>query len=128
MPFNIALSGEEKDSFLVSDYVRLTCISIDSHFTSRSVHTIVAPNLCTPLLLGGPFLHHNEIIIDHKLHTCTVKDQDYELLNPQPKFKESIIPSPLKMSEYCHEVLHELKYILPEYKVLMDNSCEPDGG
>ncbi|KAG2746933.1 hypothetical protein P692DRAFT_20781250, partial [Suillus brevipes Sb2] len=113
MPFNVALSGEGKDSFLLSDYVRLACISIDSRFTSRSVRAIVAPNLCTPLLLGGPFLHHNKIVIDHELRTCTVKDQDYELLNPQPpppKFKKS------------------LKHILPEYKQLVDDSCEPVNG
>ncbi|KAG2741811.1 hypothetical protein P692DRAFT_20907082, partial [Suillus brevipes Sb2] len=94
MPFNVALLGEEKDSFLLSDYVRLACISIDSRFTSRSVRAIVAPNLCTPLLLGGPFLHHNKIVIDHELRTCTVKDQDYELLNPlppPPKFKPSLV-------------------------------------
>ncbi|KAG2095734.1 uncharacterized protein F5147DRAFT_778632 [Suillus discolor] len=131
MPFNVALSGEQKDSFLLSNYVRIACISIDSRFTSRSVRAIVAPNLCTPLLLGGPFLHHNKIVIDHELRTCTVKDQDYELLNPQspqPKFKKSVVPSPPKMSEYRHEVLRELKHILPEYKQLVDDSCEPVNG
>ena len=124
MPFNIVLSGEQKDSFLLLDYVRLTCISIDSHFTSCSVHAIVAPNLCTPLLLGGPFLHHNKIVIDHKVRTCTAKDQNYELLNPQP-LQKSVVPSPPKMSKYHHEVFQELKHILPEYKQLVDNSCEP---
>ncbi|KAG2737911.1 hypothetical protein P692DRAFT_20638613, partial [Suillus brevipes Sb2] len=129
IPFNVALSGESKDSFLLSEYVKLACISIDSRFTSRSVRAVVAPNLCTPLLLGGPFLHHNKIVIDHELRTCIAKDINYDLLNPLADLpKKSIVPSPPKMAEYRDHVVRELKHILPEYKVLVDDSCEPITG
>ncbi|KIK41443.1 hypothetical protein CY34DRAFT_85364, partial [Suillus luteus UH-Slu-Lm8-n1] len=90
MPFNVALSGNEQETFLLSDYVKLACTSIDSRFVSRSVRAIVASNLCTPLLLGGPFLQHNKIVIDHDLRTCKVKEQNYDLLNPHPTYKTMV--------------------------------------
>ena len=72
--------GREKMS--LSQYVQLSCVSEDSVFQSCSFHAIVASRLCTPLLLGGPFLYFNCIVIDHELRTCVNKDTGYDLLNP----------------------------------------------
>ncbi|KAG1792514.1 uncharacterized protein HD556DRAFT_1444508 [Suillus plorans] len=111
--FNVALSGEMKDSFVLLEYVNLSCTSLDSRFTSRTVCAIIAPHLCMPLLLGGPFLHHDKVVIDHDLRTCIAKDGGYDLLNPQPtKCKPSLTPSPLRMHELRNEVVRELKYIV----------------
>lgn len=129
IPFNVALSGDSKETFLLSDYVKIACTSVDSRFTSRSVRAVVAPKLCTPLLLGGPFLHHNKIVIDHELRTCIAKDANYDLLNPEANLpKKSCVPSPPKMAALRHEVVRELKHILPEYKLLVDESCDPVNG
>lgn len=129
IPFNVALSGDSKDPFLLSEYVKLACTSLDSCFTSRSVRAVVAPKLCTPLLLGGPFLHHNKIVIDHDLRTCIAKDVGYDLLNPDASLPtKSCVPSPPKMAELRHQVVRELKHILPEYKTMVDDSCEPVKG
>ncbi|KAJ3896952.1 hypothetical protein F5879DRAFT_814335, partial [Lentinula edodes] len=49
----------------LTEYVLLKVDSIDCSFTSRTVPFIVAPNLCTQLLLGLPWLSHNHIVIDH---------------------------------------------------------------
>ena len=79
---SIAMSPKEHDTFSLSHYVRLSCLSLDCKFHSRSVRAIVTPHLCTPLLLGGPFLSINRIVIDHELRTCINKDSGYDLLNP----------------------------------------------
>lgn len=114
MPFNVALLGELNDTFLSSNYMKLACISNDSRFTSHSICTIVVPNLCTPLLLGGPFLRHNKIVID----------QGYNLLNPQVDLKKTVVPPPPKMRKYCLDVMRELKHVLLKYKVLVNDSCK----
>ncbi|KIK36858.1 hypothetical protein CY34DRAFT_93677, partial [Suillus luteus UH-Slu-Lm8-n1] len=103
-PVSPALS-KNKDSFLLSHYVKLSCTSLDQVYTSRTVRAIIAPNLCTPLLLGGPFLQHNRIVIDHELRTCIVKDTNYDLLQP----KNDKVPSPT---------------LLPELKDIVDSECE----
>ncbi|KIK43352.1 hypothetical protein CY34DRAFT_40541, partial [Suillus luteus UH-Slu-Lm8-n1] len=79
VPITLALS-QDKEAFFLSHYVKLSCSSLDHAYTSRTVRAIIAPKLCTPLLLGGPFLEHNRIIIDHELRTCIVKDTNYDLL------------------------------------------------
>ncbi|KAG1793834.1 uncharacterized protein HD556DRAFT_1191829, partial [Suillus plorans] len=86
-PVSVALSGKEKQSFLLSHYVKLACSSLDSVYKSHTVRAIIAPNLCTSLLLGGPFLAHNKIVIDHELRTVVSKDSNYDLLNPPPTVK-----------------------------------------
>lgn len=68
-------------------------------------------------------------MIDHKLRTCIAKDQGYDLLNPPLQVrKASLTPSPPKMRELRIEMLRELKHILPEYKELVDESCDPVHG
>lgn len=79
---SVAMSPKECDVFSLSQYVRLSCLSLDSEFHSHSVCTIVTPCLCMPLLLGGPFLSINHIVIDHELRMCTNKDSGYDLFEP----------------------------------------------
>ncbi|KAG1802447.1 uncharacterized protein BJ212DRAFT_1304812 [Suillus subaureus] len=128
VPFNITLSGNKKEAFLLLDYVKLACTSLDSCYTSCTVHAIMAPNLCTPLLLGGPFLHHNKITIDHENHTCLVKDMNYNLLCPVMPAKPLLVPLPPQMHEMRLDIICELKHILPEYKTLVDDSCDEVNG
>lgn len=100
-------------------------------YKSRTVHAIIAPNLCTPLLLGGPFLAHNKIVIDHELRTVIAKDDNYDLLNPpaaKPTRPTSIVPNQLQVYGFKQDVVSELKQILPKYKAIIDNECEPVKG
>ncbi|KAG1786930.1 uncharacterized protein HD556DRAFT_1247607, partial [Suillus plorans] len=83
LSISLALSKTQKQSFILSHFVKISCSSLDNAYTSRTVRAIVAPNLCTPLLLGGPFLQHNRIVIDHELRMCIAKDAGYDLLHPQ---------------------------------------------
>jgi hypothetical protein len=42
------------------------------------------PSLCAPIILGLPFLLHNNIIIDHAARTVIDKLSNFDLLNPPP--------------------------------------------
>ncbi|KIO13808.1 hypothetical protein M404DRAFT_121464, partial [Pisolithus tinctorius Marx 270] len=79
---SVALSSGDREVMSLGNYVTLSCLSSDSRFRSRSVRAIIAPGLCTPLLLGLPFLSHNKLVIDHALRTCISKDTGYDLMNP----------------------------------------------
>ena len=56
--------GEENK--VATEWIKLNVLSICSLWKSRMVRTIVASTLCTPVLLGCPFLKFNDINIDHK--------------------------------------------------------------
>jgi hypothetical protein len=55
----LALGTGKKDTFSFEEWVPVTVISSDQAWTSNACHAIVAPHLCDPLLLGGPFLSSN---------------------------------------------------------------------
>jgi len=100
--------------FSFSEYVLLSPSSINHDWTSRTIRAIVAPKLAVPLLLGGPFLSHNCLIIDHESRTCIVKDANYDLLNPpkhEPKIKVQI-PTRRVLSHLRKDVVNELKNVL----------------
>jgi len=80
IPIGMALSSSERT--ILSCYINLSVFSIDSHFQSRSIRAVIAPNLVKSLLLGYPFLAHNNILIDHALCSCVVKDSNYDLFHP----------------------------------------------
>ncbi|KIK01091.1 hypothetical protein K443DRAFT_678677, partial [Laccaria amethystina LaAM-08-1] len=51
-------------------YVKLSLALLDLHWTSRTVRTLATPGLCTPIILGLPWLSHNSIITDHAARRC----------------------------------------------------------
>ncbi|KAG1855249.1 hypothetical protein F4604DRAFT_1932309 [Suillus subluteus] len=130
LPISLALSQDKP--FLLSHYVKLSCTSLDQAYTSRTVRAIIAPNLCTPLLLlGGPFLKHNRIVIDHELRTCIAKDTNYDLLQAPTVLSTTATKSPSTpafgpdLFWMKRNVVNELKHVLPELKDIVDNECEP---
>ena len=70
--------GEEEVVF--TEWVKLWVCSDDQQWTARVVRAVVAPKLAYPILLGGPFLEWNKIIIDHEFGRVTAKDEHYQLL------------------------------------------------
>ncbi|KAG2047333.1 hypothetical protein BDR06DRAFT_1013955 [Suillus hirtellus] len=100
---------------------------MDHVYRPWTVWAIVAPNLCTPLLLGGPFLQHNRIVVDHELHTCIAKDVNYNLLQPivvppiQSQMKGLWGPDLLWAKR---NVVSKLKAVLPEWKDIIDDECK----
>jgi hypothetical protein len=67
-----------------SEWVKLRTVSEDQQWTARVVRAIVAPKLAYPVILGGPFLKSNKIVIDHELGEVTAKDAQFRLLPRAP--------------------------------------------
>ena len=57
--------NEKKMSVTPYEYVKLPLYDMSGENCTKTVCTIVAKNHCCPVLLGLPFLSHNNIVIDH---------------------------------------------------------------
>jgi hypothetical protein len=87
---SVAISkSKKKEKMTLHHFVKLSVTSLDNAWTSKTVHAIIAPGLCMPVILGLPFLIHNDIVTDHKARSCIDKKTGYNLLNPAP-----ILPPP----------------------------------
>ena len=87
---SIAISKTKKTfKMTLHHYVKFVVTSIDNAWTSKTVHAIIAPSLCMPVILGLPFLTHNDIVTDHKERSCIDKKTRYNLMNPTP-----VVPPP----------------------------------
>ncbi|KAJ4496627.1 hypothetical protein C8R41DRAFT_761517, partial [Lentinula lateritia] len=90
----------------LTEFVRLKVGSIDGCFTSRSVPFIIAPGLCTQLLLGLPWLTHNNIVIDYAKRSCIHKPSGFDLLHPP--VVNCTVPFKLKSIENIHDSLQNI--------------------
>jgi len=54
VPVSVALQDSQKDIIELSDYVMLSLSSVNNTWSFHSVHAIIAPSLCTSILLGLP--------------------------------------------------------------------------
>jgi len=70
--------GEEEVMF--SEWVKLRTSSEDQRWTARVVWAIVALKLTFPVILGGPFLRLNKIVVNHKFGKVTAKDAQFQLI------------------------------------------------
>jgi hypothetical protein len=75
--------GEDRKGIELSHYVKLHLHDPSGAWTPCSICTFVAPNLCSPVVLGLPFLSRNKIVIDHDERTAINKLGDFDLLNPK---------------------------------------------
>jgi hypothetical protein len=78
------------------------------------------PNLCVPILLGGPFLSFNGFVIDHELCTCVNKKMSYYLLNP-PTITCTVIKPKLRFGPELQKLQ---KSVISEITDLLPHSCE----
>jgi hypothetical protein len=84
-PFSAALAMEndgKKIQIQFSDYVKLQLHDPSALWSSRTVRAIIAPGLCAPMILGLPFLKHNDIVVDASACTAIDKKSAFDLLNP----------------------------------------------
>lgn len=75
------------------DYVFLSLSSLNNAWSSKPVRALIAPGLCTNILLGLPFLVHNKIVIDHEARTAVDKSCGFDLLNENTFCRSRIPPS-----------------------------------
>ena len=74
--------GKKKKKMKLYHYVKFAVTPTDNVWTSKVIHAIVAPGLCMPLILGLPFLIHNNIVTDHAQWSCIDKMTGYNIMNP----------------------------------------------
>ena len=132
-PIDIAIKDSEKKKKLeLENFVLLSATSLDQTWTSYCVCTLIAPNLCMPIIFGLPFLSHEHIAIDHAAHSCIDEKSGYNLLNLiivtpppkklQPKEKRHLITC------FKKETMEELTNLCKKRKPLVDASLEPMKG
>lgn len=63
-------------------WVKLKLYDLSGAWTSKTLRTMIGPSLCANVILGGPFLAHNNIVIDHGAWTAINKTMGFDLLNP----------------------------------------------
>ena len=85
MSIEMAMPNEgPKRVILLYEWVKLRLYDPSSFWTSKTVRAVIAPSLCAPVILGTPFLQHNNIVIDHAARTVIDKTCGFDLLNPKP--------------------------------------------
>ena len=114
IPIGLVLTSPSASARTVlSCYVNLSVSSLDSRFQSHSIRTVIAPNLVKPLLLGYPFLAHNNILIDHTSHSYVVKGSNYDLFHPPMPMPPRVTPTPVAIQDAHVAVQMELHWVLP---------------
>ncbi|KAJ7243929.1 hypothetical protein B0H12DRAFT_1236287 [Mycena haematopus] len=116
-PISLALTNSDSgDPPSLTEYVKLKILSADQTWSSTPVRALVARNLCSPIILGLPWLEKNSIVIDHEARTAVDKRVNYDLLNPPaPKAppREIVkLKEKLKKTKTDHKALaQELKQV-----------------
>jgi hypothetical protein len=86
-----------------SEYVKVKLHDPSSFWSSKSVRAIIAPGLCAPMILGLPFLVHNNIVVDAAACTVIDKKCNFDLLHP------SALPPPPPPKPKLHEFFKQLQ-------------------
>ena len=85
MDVEMAMPEEGKKHVVrLNEWVKLSLYDVSGSWTSKTVRAIIAPSLCAPVILGLPFLEHNNIVIDHAARTIIDKTCGFNLLHPPP--------------------------------------------
>lgn len=76
--------GGIKHIVMLTEWVKLSMYDPSGYWTLKTIHAVVTPTLCAPVILGLLFLTHNSIVIDHQDRTMIDKKSGLDLLNPTP--------------------------------------------
>jgi hypothetical protein len=79
-------------------------------WTSKAVCTVIAPSLCTPVILGLLFLVHNNIAIDHTDCMAIDKISDFDLLHP--KLPDPLQPPKMRLKEFICKLKKDCKLLV----------------
>ncbi|KAF5368803.1 hypothetical protein D9757_012287 [Collybiopsis confluens] len=79
---SLAMSSGVDEVFSAYEYYSFPISDYTSAWTSRHVRALIVPSLCDPILLGLPFLSHNNLVADYGARTLIHKPSGFDLLNP----------------------------------------------
>jgi hypothetical protein len=122
-------AGGELEEITMMEWVKLKVSDPSNLWTAKTVRAIVSPKLCSPVLLGLPFLVKNNIVIDHAACTVVDKMSGFDLMNPKgapelPAPKPRLQEVFKKVQTNRAEVLKELKETSVACWAHTDASCE----
>ncbi len=95
-PISVTIAFQDNSTAKTSliSWVKLKLHARKNQWSSGTVCTIIAPNLCTDIILGLPFLAANKLIIDPSEHAIFDKTTGFDLLHPTTPVKSSLLPQP----------------------------------
>jgi hypothetical protein len=118
----LTMEGDgKKVQVVLTEWVKLKLYDCSSSWCAKTVCKIIAPRLCSPILLGLPFLTHNCIVINHHTHTAIDKTTGFDLLNPV-----LLIPPPplkLKLKEWFQVLQEDCKLLVTELNMVCAERC-----
>ncbi|KAJ3991475.1 hypothetical protein F5050DRAFT_1581343, partial [Lentinula boryana] len=82
------MSSGKPEVFYSTEFCKLSLEDPLLSWRSRSVRVLIVPSLCSPMILGLPFLAHNNLVMDYSARTVIDKSCGFDLLNP-------VTPSPV---------------------------------
>lgn len=65
------------------EFIKLKLYDSSGVYVAKAICAVISAILCMPVLLGLPFLKHNNIVIDVESHTAIDKINNFDLLHPQ---------------------------------------------
>ena len=100
--------------------MNLQLYDASGHYISKTIRAVISPSLCALILLGLPFLKHNNIVIDIEAKTAIDKKNDFDLLNPLLPEKLKFRNSKMKFNyKYHANILKLRKSLLEDLKVTL---------
>jgi hypothetical protein len=111
----------QKTEFEFSEYVKLQLHDPSSYWSSKAIHAIVTPRLCLPMILGLPFLSHNNIVVDASTRTAIDKKCDFNLLHPRPPPMRLVKK---KLKEFFKELQQDRKLMVAELNMVCNDRLQ----
>jgi hypothetical protein len=104
----------------------------DSWYSAQTVRALVAPSLCHPIILGLPFLHHNNVTVNVRDSSAINMTANFDLLHPvaPPVHKPIVKLRDVISTNIANRklLLKELKEICAMHRPVIDARCEPVNG
>lgn len=117
MPVELAMPEEGiKRVVTLTEWVKLSMYDSVGAWTSKTVRAVIAPGLCAPVILGLPFLAHNNIVVDHASRTAIDKLTGFDLLNP--KAPPAPLPPKNKLKDFFRDLKRDRKLMVAELKMV----------
>jgi hypothetical protein len=122
--FDVALQdpNAKKETVVLKEWCKITVADPSASWQSKSIRAIIAPRLCSDIILGMTFLGRNSIVIDTSARTAIDKTCNFDLLNPvtakPPRERPlTLLQSAKKVKGDLKKVQSELKRVLEQRKV-----------
>ncbi|KAH9939459.1 hypothetical protein B0H21DRAFT_698417 [Amylocystis lapponica] len=69
---------------VATEFVKLHVSSPNFAWSSVTCHAIIVPSLCSPVILGRPFLKSSHLVVDHNCDTIVDKRTEQNILDTTP--------------------------------------------